>query len=1242
MRSSNEETLPPRDHYDEGMSKSTTQQALADFTDEGLFECMAMAILREAEPRYRTLIHPGVNAGGKTVKSPVDGIGFVPYSSPLHLVAVHHTTTASDGLENKWLHNPATVKTRGGGKPTAPAGDLIKTAEIIAKERIGNPDLLATLVLTTNEEPSAALLRLVVAEGQAHGIEIDVWSRSRISNYLDNTPNGQWIRRSFLGIEQEQLSISLFQEISKRSLVTQCPLDNPAAWVPRELDTRLKFSLCRDVTFLVAGSGLGKTVACYRALKSHVEEGGIGLVLPHDVVASSTTLEQAIFETLKAHHPMLAVEGPSPMSFPSPERTLLLVVEDVNRSGRTLHLVEKLARWSLTGASEGDSTPSSWRLICPVWPEALSSIGDQARKLIDAKTISVGCFSPEEGSCAVQSRARVNGQELSALSAEEISTALGHDPLLIALHDLDSAPEPNQTIRKFIERSISRVASSGVERSAADFRLALRTMAGEMLTQRQFELHWLNISRWKGLQGDPLRLLTRLAHQGELLKFIGQSDDQTLSFRHDRIRYWILVDAAAELDRLGQLSDEIIKEPFFAEIIGATLVWARPSPSLLSRIAKLNPLGLFQAVQLLGQEDGPTRDEILHEINSWLDEPSTHELASFHLRHEALAKLAETNSPIIPSLVLKFRDGSTNAQLAKLRNGDLSGAIELCYYLSPGMGAPWRDLQLEHAKRLYSVVWKKSLDAYLRQPDLNITSRVGALRLAGHLAEADLAFAIEACWDKDPNRLGILATYLWAFGRCCQDDPARFLGPVCDAWASLPDKSGKDGESSPRNEVAAYDLRWAFQKWPPKSAIEYLISRGNELNLKWPITYLLHGIDNPMSIDFVVTELASMQKNAKESGSIFIFRRHLIEEWVRAQENGHPMSKDTRGVLLDKWKNDKEDKDIRAAAFSIWAATHTPSDLEIINDCNLSGELEDAAIWARLVRQDHLVITNLIEKLNINEVYWWQCCRHIWSQELTNTLDVCLEQRSRIVKKEWYEHISSDWITREVIMRLPLIDAERILLKHWNHLHFNSNFVQAALYVATDATLEVVAGTFRECPDPTKLLEYLHIHLGVRSKGHPGITRESQIRALVPYLGFMSQMDIHALWDACNDRGWYALRKDLLDPFLVAPYPRNYWLLENIEHELDNLLDGGRFFIVDNLIDDYFKAGVKWEVILRVLEEWSRKRSSLEALQLLAAAVLHCGSRGDLNSLKFDEKPPDKVTEIIADTTFALKRRRIA
>src|SRR4029077_13978288 len=110
---------------------SETIRALSQISDEGLFERLATAVLRQAAPSlYGNLTHPGMNPDGKTVRSPVDGIAFVKDENPSHMVTAHHASGARDDLRKKWLHDPFAVVPRKGRKPTAPAGDIIKVAKI--------------------------------------------------------------------------------------------------------------------------------------------------------------------------------------------------------------------------------------------------------------------------------------------------------------------------------------------------------------------------------------------------------------------------------------------------------------------------------------------------------------------------------------------------------------------------------------------------------------------------------------------------------------------------------------------------------------------------------------------------------------------------------------------------------------------------------------------------------------------------------------------------------------------------------------------------------------------------------------------------------------------------------------------------------------------------------------------------------------------------------------------------------
>ena len=93
-------------------------------------------MLRSAKPElYGNLTQPGVNAEGKTVKSPVDAISFVAGADPRHMVTAQHTIGLQDDLGKKWLHDPSTVTSRKGTKPVAPAGDVVKTAVIANDER---------------------------------------------------------------------------------------------------------------------------------------------------------------------------------------------------------------------------------------------------------------------------------------------------------------------------------------------------------------------------------------------------------------------------------------------------------------------------------------------------------------------------------------------------------------------------------------------------------------------------------------------------------------------------------------------------------------------------------------------------------------------------------------------------------------------------------------------------------------------------------------------------------------------------------------------------------------------------------------------------------------------------------------------------------------------------------------------------------------------------------------------------
>lgn len=853
-----------------------------------------------------------------------------------------------------------------------------------------------------------------------------------------------------------------------------------------------------------------------------------------------------------------------------------------------------------------------------------------------------GAFVNSEGRDAVLARARLCGRKMTSLQAEAVSSALGHDPLLIALHQLDEMTDARNVIGEFVDGALLRTAAATAS-PATDYRLALRALAGQMLERRKLGLTWRQVATWHGLEGRPLSLLASLAQQGDLIRLIGSSDEQRLQFRHDRVRDWLLADALAAMDGEARIPDAIVGEPYFAEVIGAVLAQPQASRSLLDRVAMANPLALVCAFRLSGEPDAPHRAAIRSAIDRWLDNADTRGRSSRHLCWEGLAVLADTDATAVPDMVAEFPEQTVFGHLARLRNGDVGGGIDLCRRTHPGATAPWRDIQVDHAKSRFGGELAEALDGVLRRSDLDAETRQGALLMAGHLADSNLAPAIEACWATDESRCDSVDDYLWACAACCRDDPERFLSPICDEWARLPD-AADDNRTPPRIAVSAYELNWAFRRWPPLSALDYLAQRGLEDDLRWPVTVLFHGVDHPRAVVFVARECAAIARRLEGTESFSPFLASIADDWQRAQkEHGRPMSRASRDSLRSLWQSEASDGHLRTQSFLLWAATVGSDDLDVLRAASASNGLVERILWARLARGDQEAIPEMIEKIGSTDSgYWWQCGRHIWSPELTAALDEFLRRRGGQAKLVWEEFIEADWITSEMVTRLPASQSEVLLLRHWSHLRFSPYFVQAALYASTPRLLEAAEQAIRDCPEPQKLMEHLHSRFAILNSDHPGVTREEQIRGLAAYMSLLSPLDIRSLWEACNDHGWFSLRREVLDRYLEPPYPRGHWDPGDVCSQLDNMVADKHPTWIDYWIDSYLAADVTWSEILEALRAWLHDRRSLAALELLARALEHRGTRSDLHYLKATEVVPhEDAAAVIADTTFAVRRRSI-
>lgn len=168
------------------------------------------------------------------------------------------------------------------------------------------------------------------------------------------------------------------------------------------------------------------------------------------------------------------------------------------------------------------------------------------------------------------------------------------------------------------------------------------------------------------------------------------------------------------------------------------------------------------------------------------------------------------------------------------------------------------------------------------------------------------------------------------------------------------------------------------------------------------------------------------------------------------------------------------------------------------------------------------------------------------------------------------------------------------------------------------------------------------MNYGIRVKDHPGLHREVQVRALGPYLDILAAADIATLWNACNDLGWFALRRELLDPRLRSPFLGQMWAGDRALAALDGMISGDPPYWIDHWIDQFLKTGVPLSEILSTIANWSAARGSLRAFSMLAEAVVHRGNRDDLAVLSHQQIAAEYPgNELLIDTAFAVQRRTI-
>lgn len=1232
---------------------NTTINELAKMPDAAKFERLATAVLRSARPDlYANISHPGVNEDGKTVKAPLDGIGWTRSGGQDRVVSVAHSTHEQKDIHAKWLHNPATVKVRNAsGKPTAPEGDLRKAIREINGFRGTQPGLKATFALTTNREPNQESVVSAQQLASANQIDLDIWSASRIAQYLDDTGAGQQIRRRFLGQPVELVSVDLIRDCCEKQLQQFSRMLDPALVIRRmeELVDRA------DHVFLVGPSGAGKTSIAVTTLREWLARGAIGIIVSGQTVERASMLAEAIDIELRKIEPTLEPNaGLEALKLATSVTPFMVLVEESNAFGATGLILNKIARWSIaSGPTKSSGSYDCVRIFCPIWPKNLTLIDKEYLQKIQPQICNVGFYTDAEAQHALMQRAAAASLPPS-FDVVNVARALGNDPLLIALHDLKSTPNHATEVHRYVATEVATVALNSTLAVESEIEEALHAVVREMLTQRTLNPTFREVRYWLSSDQRQLDILREFFKHGTVLRLVRRDQEEILVPRHDRVLL-VLFSQVMRLDlrQTGALP-AYFSDPFFAEAVGMAVEEADLDSSSLAMLIDEMPLGCFHALGISVAARAASKGRIVQAIERALAEGRLNGDRHAATRFEALRILATIDAREVVGLTDYFdTDDHESAWLsARFRNGNVEAGLRLVLLTPIGVTMPGRNELFASAFAKSGKALAGILSSALSHPpaegqgvqELNEMTIRACLCLAGYLGDAAVGIAIGQRWAHQLPAERDLVTYLWAAARCCGANARELLEPICDAWAALPPSDPNEavpyGVGS-RDSLDLEQLSWEFRSYVPTNAISYLIDRANsDENLRDAITSMLRTFDNPDAVEYVARRLA---QTSGDPLAAHLTDFYYVDEWRPRKRNRNPgMSVSSRDRLRTLYQDDQNDEDLREAAFRLWSASKGPRDLALLRTIDEGSPLFKRAVWERAVRRDYSVIPALLTMVDVNPQYWWQAGRYIWSPEMTNSLHRSIVSVMSALPAGDETSADAEWIFQERLMELDEYSAEAILVSGWPLLKHSPRFIQAALHTATEKTAQLAEEAIRASNDPKGIFRYFSLYVRQNLKGRKGITRFVQMEQYCKYLKYMSDDELFVLWGVCNEYDWKNFRESKLDPMLeksdewrarLHP-PVNFSSLD--EMVAGRLIGSGNFWWSENKTDKRTDGD-----LFELLFQWLETHRTAKAIQVVADILVTHSSRSDFEKMaRLASTWPD-VEDLIADLRTAVQLRTL-
>ncbi|MBU3086201.1 ATP-binding protein [Acinetobacter seifertii] len=1186
-----------------------TNIALANITDAGLFERLASDVLRFAEPEiYKSISHQGMNPQGKTIKAPLDNVGWSYVNGDNRVVAVAHTTTSRNDLDTKWLRDLDNVMPRKGGKATGSDGDLVKAIKELVKIRRDNPELKARLALMCNSEEPQTIRIQAHQLASKHNIELEIWSNSRIASFLDIDPNGQTIRHKYFDVLPTVLS---YEELLRIGSLSTLHLNfKQELFVERD---DIKF---QSLNLVIGTSGSGKTTICTNHILKKLDKRQPVLVLREENIQNSLNLDEAIEkELLRYSDRLIKGAGGKALELCSSENPLILLIEDINNTNNTEQLIQKINSWA--------SNEKRINILCPVWYQKISTLSLKLKEELSTNGFSylyLDNYTDEQALKALQKRCQLDKVDIDDLTLKHITKQVGNDPLLLALFNYSTGGATDKILEDFIINALEDIANKK-EKFRDDLEQTLLKSVSYSIFNKINEINLNQLSSF--LTRDEKSDLRNILDDGRIIRL---DEKNNIIFRHDKIKFLLMAQAIQHTLEADEYL-EFLTDPYFSETVGLSCFLTSLDVKKLDLLMHHNFLIGVYAYYYAIKSNSEYSNNYLNAISNWLKNEENQNLGKITLRFKSLTILNELVHPSVSRLLKLYpkQDHQHVYYECGFKNGNLIDGIKWIRLFRFGANYLQVPLVIDFIAKKYKNSFKNKIIEILEDKNTDIFIVNSLFIIIGYIGDNDYLESIKLAIDNIKEEEKDYLYIFWVLSRICNENSVKLLDTVLNYWNNLSEEKNKY-QSSPKDSFTRYTLDFKFKYYlPTQSSIEYLLNYAKENDLKNYILFLLRLVDHPDVLEAQVNKLADWDRRGSHTWGL------IADDVVRAFEEGKSLSHSSKNRLKEIFINEKNNSFARKHALSIWISSPDDGDLEILQTISNEDEIYDRVLMAKAQYKDLSIVDQLVVKIRESDSnYWWQVIRHIWHEKF----ELILEERISTINGD------NCWLLDEIFEKISISKSEQLLEKYWEHINQYDIFIHIALLVATEKLVSLVRNSLQG-RNLNECFKYFSLRWGFKAKDRKGIHRYEQVMAIKPYIQYLDDMSKLELFEVCLEKGWKDFAIQVIGPLLPNDRP-NYLNIDTTI--LSQELDEGKVFRADRWLNDCIRQGWNKNESITIMIDWLKNNYSDLAVDIISSNLQYLGTRSDFLILKeicdLKGKNP-KIQEILERTYWSVYLRAL-